>query len=44
VLMNDEQYVKGHKAGPLANGFLAVLTILGAVMALVVIPLEIFGG
>jgi Mn2+/Fe2+ NRAMP family transporter len=44
VLMNDEQYVKEHKAGPLANGFLAVLTILGAVMALVVIPLEIFGG
>jgi Mn2+/Fe2+ NRAMP family transporter len=44
VLMNDEQYVKEHKAGPLANGFLAVLTVLGALMALVVIPLEIFGG
>jgi Mn2+/Fe2+ NRAMP family transporter len=44
VLMNDEQYVKQHKAGPLSNGFLAVLTILGALMALVVIPLEILGG
>ena len=44
VLMNDEQYVKQHKAGPFSNGFLAVLTIVGAGMALVVIPLEIFGG
>ena len=44
VLMNDAQYVKEHKAGPFANGFLAVLTIVGALMALVVIPLEIFGG
>ena len=44
VLMNDDQYVKEHKAGPLANGFLAVLTVVGALMALVVIPLEIFGG
>jgi Mn2+/Fe2+ NRAMP family transporter len=44
VLMNDEQYVRDHKAGPLANAFLAALTILGALMAVVVIPLEIFGG
>ena len=44
VLMNDEQFVKQHKAGPLSNGFLAALTILGALMALVVIPLEILGG
>ncbi len=44
VLMNDEQYVQEHKAGPLSNGFLAALTVLGALMALVVIPLEIFGG
>jgi Mn2+/Fe2+ NRAMP family transporter len=44
VLMNDQQYVKQHKAGPLSNGFLAALTIVGALMALVVIPLEIFGG
>jgi Mn2+/Fe2+ NRAMP family transporter len=44
VLMNDEQFVKQHKAGPFSNGFLAALTILGALLALVVIPLEILGG
>jgi Mn2+/Fe2+ NRAMP family transporter len=44
VLMNDEQYVNTHKSGAFGNGFLAVLTILGALMALVVIPLEVFGG
>jgi Mn2+/Fe2+ NRAMP family transporter len=44
VLMNDQQYVNTHKSGAFGNGFLAVLTILGALMALVVIPLEIFGG
>jgi Mn2+/Fe2+ NRAMP family transporter len=44
VLMNDTEYVKAHTNGPVGNGFLAALTILGAVMALVVIPLELFGG
>jgi Mn2+/Fe2+ NRAMP family transporter len=44
VLMNEEDYVKNHTAGTLGNGLLAALTILGAVMAIVVIPLEIFGG
>ncbi len=44
VLMNEKDYVKGHTSGPIGNGLLAVLTILGAVMALVVIPLEVFGG
>jgi Mn2+/Fe2+ NRAMP family transporter len=44
VLMNEQDYVKGHTSGPIGNGLLAVLTILGAVMALIVIPLEIFGG
>jgi Mn2+/Fe2+ NRAMP family transporter len=44
VLMNDENYVKEHTNGPLRNGFLAALTIVGALMALVVIPLEILGG
>jgi Mn2+/Fe2+ NRAMP family transporter len=44
VLMNEKDYVKGHTNGPIGNGLLAVLTILGAIMALVVIPLEIFGG
>lgn len=41
VLMNEKDYIKGHTSGPIGNGLLAVLTILGAI---VVIPLEIFGG
>jgi Mn2+/Fe2+ NRAMP family transporter len=44
VLMNDDRYVKGHKCGPAANVLLAGLTILGAILALVVVPLEILGG
>jgi hypothetical protein len=44
VLMNEEEYVKEHTSGPIGNGLLARLTILGAIMALVVIPLEVFGG
>jgi Mn2+/Fe2+ NRAMP family transporter len=44
VLMNDEKYVKEHVNGPFRNGFLAVLTIVGALLALVVVPLEILGG
>jgi Mn2+/Fe2+ NRAMP family transporter len=44
VLMNEEEYVGKHTSGPLGNGLLAALTLLGALMAIVVIPLEIFGG
>jgi Mn2+/Fe2+ NRAMP family transporter len=44
VVMNDERYVNGHTSGPIGNGLLAALTVLGAIMAIVVIPLEIFGG
>jgi Mn2+/Fe2+ NRAMP family transporter len=44
VLMNDEEYAGHHTSGPLGNGLLATLTILGALMAIVVIPLEILGG
>src|SRR4030095_14426197 len=44
VLMNDERYGGRHTSGPIGNGLLAILTILGALMAIVVIPLEIFGG
>jgi Mn2+/Fe2+ NRAMP family transporter len=44
VLMNDEKYVKQHTSTALGNGVLAVLTVLGAAMAIVVIPLELFGG
>jgi Mn2+/Fe2+ NRAMP family transporter len=44
VLMNEEEYAGQHTNGPIGNGLLALLTILGALMAIVVIPLEILGG
>jgi Mn2+/Fe2+ NRAMP family transporter len=44
ALMNDPDYVKQHTSGPIGNGVLALLTILAGLLALVVIPLEIFGG
>jgi hypothetical protein len=42
--MNDEEYAGQHTSGPIGNGFLATLTVLGALMAIVVIPLVILGG
>jgi Mn2+/Fe2+ NRAMP family transporter len=44
VLMNDQAYVGRHTSGPIGNGLLATLTVIGALMAVIVIPLEIFGG
>jgi len=44
VLMNDRNYVGAHTNGAFGNGFVAAVTILTAVMALIVIPLEIVGG
>jgi len=44
VLMNDRELVKQHTSGPIGNAVLATLTILGAILALIVIPLEILGG
>jgi Mn2+/Fe2+ NRAMP family transporter len=44
VLMNDKHYLKTHTNGPVGNLFLALLTLLGALLALVVIPLELLGG
>jgi NRAMP (natural resistance-associated macrophage protein)-like metal ion transporter len=44
VLMNDKNYVKQHTAGAIGNALLVALTILGGLLALVVVPLEIFGG
>jgi Mn2+/Fe2+ NRAMP family transporter len=44
ILMNEEAYAGKHTSGPVGNGLLATLTVLGALMAIVVIPLEIFGG
>jgi Mn2+/Fe2+ NRAMP family transporter len=44
VLMNDEKYVKTHTSGVIGNAFLAILTILGGILAAIVIPLELLGG
>jgi len=44
VLMNDDRYVKRHTSGPIGNGLLGALTILGAILAIVVVPLQIWGG
>jgi Mn2+/Fe2+ NRAMP family transporter len=44
ALMNDPKYVRGHVSGPIGNGLLAALTLLGGLLALVVNPLEILVG
>jgi Mn2+/Fe2+ NRAMP family transporter len=44
VLMNDEKYVKKHTSGVVGNAFLALLTVLGGLLAVLVIPLELLGG
>jgi len=43
ALMNDSRYVKEHRSGPIGNTLLAILTVLGGLLALVVVPLEIYG-
>ncbi|HET9794113.1 MAG TPA: divalent metal cation transporter [Thermoanaerobaculia bacterium] len=43
VIMNDPLYVGRHANGPVANAMVVGITVLGAAMALVAIPLEIFG-
>jgi len=44
VLMNDTKFVKDRTNSSVGNAALALLTVLGALFALVVIPLEILGG
>jgi Mn2+/Fe2+ NRAMP family transporter len=44
VLMNDTNFVKAQTNTVVGNAVLAALTVLGSLMALVVIPLEILGG
>jgi Mn2+/Fe2+ NRAMP family transporter len=44
VLMNEKRYMKEHTCGRTANLLLAALTILAAVLAVVVIPLQVLGG
>lgn len=44
VLMNDRKYVKEHTSGRIGNALLAMITVLAALFAIVVIPLEVLGG
>ena len=44
VLMNDPTYVKKHQSGAIGNACLAAITVLAALLAVTVIPLEILGG
>jgi NRAMP (natural resistance-associated macrophage protein)-like metal ion transporter len=44
VLMNDPKYLKDHTSGPVGNVLLALITVLAALFAIVVIPLEVMGG
>lgn len=44
VLMNDPVYVTNHTNWKIGNIVLAALTVAGAIMAVVIVPLEILGG
>lgn len=44
VLMNDAKFLKNHTNGPIGNGFLAAVTLLAGLLALIVVPLEVLGG
>ena len=44
VLMNDPKYVKDHTNWRIGNAILMILTLAGAAMAIVIVPLEILGG
>lgn len=43
-LMNDKHYVKEHRNGRISNAAVLFVIGLGCVLAIVTIPLEIFGG
>jgi Mn2+/Fe2+ NRAMP family transporter len=43
VIMNDDRLVKGHGCGVIGNAVLAALTVAGALLALIVVPLQIAG-
>ena len=44
VVMNDEHYVGKHRNGVFANSVVVLVIVFAALMALVAIPLEIWGG
>ncbi|HEX8845273.1 MAG TPA: divalent metal cation transporter [Pyrinomonadaceae bacterium] len=44
ILMNDENYLGKHRNGIISNSVVLIITVLAFVMAIVAIPLQIFGG
>jgi Mn2+/Fe2+ NRAMP family transporter len=44
VVMNDEHYVGQHRNGVVGNTVIVVVIVMAAIMAVVAIPLEVFGG
>ena len=44
VIMNDERYLKRHRNGRVANLAVAVIVCIGAVLAVIAIPLQFLGG
>ncbi|HUQ33001.1 MAG TPA: divalent metal cation transporter [Pyrinomonadaceae bacterium] len=44
LLMNDENYLGEHRNGIVGNSVVIIITMLAFVLAVVAIPLEIFGG
>jgi len=42
-LMNDRAYMREHVNGPLSNAVVVITVVIAALVALVSIPLEIFG-
>jgi Mn2+/Fe2+ NRAMP family transporter len=44
VLMNDKKLLGKYRNGRISNAIVCVIVILACVIAIVAIPLEIFGG
>ena len=44
ILMNDPHYLKTHRNGFIGNAVVLAVIVLGALLALVVVPLEVLGG
>ena len=44
IIMNDKPYLRNHCNSPFSNAVVCFVILLAAAMALVAIPLEIFGG
>jgi Mn2+/Fe2+ NRAMP family transporter len=44
ILMNDDTYCKGHTNGVISNSVVVVIMLISFVLAIVSVPLQIFGG